>query len=212
MDKNFFIALTAALLVFFGYNTFTAQKQIQEKQAAITKQIEIVKQKQENLKLAVKKDPVSLTENKQEKETFYTVETEHAKVVFTSKGAAIKDFIYKDFNTDLNLTPFGNEHYFATLPQINFEQTKPQNGEDIAFKTKLSDGVFFIKSYTINKEQGLNKLKMSFINETNSDLTLSDLYINMGPGLNTVKSEISDNAVNLRAFCARQEKGKKIFP
>ncbi len=209
MDKNFFIALTAALLVFFGYNTFTAQKQIDQKQAALAQQINLVKEKQQKLAAITTKAAVSLTENKQEKETLYTVETEHAKVVFTSKGAAIKDFIYKDFNTDLNLTPFGNESYFATLPEVNFEQIKPQNGEDVAFKTKLADGVFLVKSYTINKTQGLNKLNMSFINETNSELTLTDLYLNMGPGLNTVKSEISDNAANLRAFCARQEKGKK---
>jgi len=209
MDKNFFIALTAALLVFFGYNTFTAQKQIQQKQADIAQQINLVKEKQATLTASAKKSSVSVNTKKQETEKLYTVETEHAKIVFTSKGAAIKDFIYKDFDTDLNLTPFGNEGYFATLPEVNFEQVQPQKGEDIAFKTKLADGVFLVKSYTINKNQGLNTVNISLTNKGKEDLSLSDLYLNMGPGLNTVKSELSDNSANLRAYCARQEKGKK---
>ena len=211
MDKNFFIALTAALLVFFGYNMFAVEKQIQTKQENITQQINVVKEKQANISAQLQKqNSVSLTTaRKQETEKLFTVETEHAKIVFTSKGAAIKDFVYKDFNTDLNLTPFGTEGYFATLPEIYFEEIPAQNGADIAFKTQIADGVFLVKSYTINKNQGLSKLEMSFKNERNEELNLSDLYLNMGPGLNTVKSEISDNAANLRAFCARQEKGKK---
>ena len=211
MDKNFFIALAAALLVFFGYNTFTLQKQIETKQEKINQQIDIVKEKQASISAKLQQqNSVSLTTaKKQETEKLFTVETEHAKIVFTSKGAAIKDFIYRDFNTDLNLTPFGNEGYFATLPEVYFEEAPAQNGADIAFQTKIADGVFLVKSYTINKKQGLNKLEMSFKNERNEELNLSDLYLNMGPGLNTVKSEISDNAAILRAVCARQESNKK---
>ncbi len=211
MDKNFFIALAAALLVFFGYNTFTMQKQLQTKQENITKQIDVVKAKQASISAQIqKRDTVSLTTaKKQETEKLFTVETEHAKIVFTSKGAAIKDFIYRDFNTDLNLTPFGNEGYFATLPDIYFEEIPAQDGADIAFQTQLADGVFLVKSYTINKKQGLNKLEISLKNDRAEELNISDLYLNMGPGLNTVKSEISDNAATLRAFCTRQESGKK---
>ena len=207
MDKNFFIATAAALLVLFGYNTFTAQKQIQSKQADLSQQINLVKEKQKAVVNAQK--GISLQTKKQDKEEFFTVETEHAKVVFSSKGAAIRNFIYKDFNTDLDLTPFGSEGYFATLPDVNFEQVHAINGEDIAFQTKIADGVFLVKSYKINKEQGLNTLNISFINENNQEFAVNDLYLNMGPGLNTVKSELSDNGVNLRAVCAVQEKGKK---
>ena len=210
MDRNFFIAFAAALMVFFGYNAVTTtQKEIQNKQADIAQQIEVVKTKQEALSTLTQKTPVSLTPKKQETEKFYTVETEHAKVVFTTKGAAIRNFTYRDSNTDLDLTPFGKEGYFATLPNVNFEKVASQKGEDITFKTKLADGVYLVKSYFINKEQGLNTLDITFVNETKEELSLSDFYLNMGPGLNTVKSELSDNAANLRAFCARQEKGKK---
>ena len=152
MDKNFFIALAAALLVFFGYNTFTLQKQIETKQEKINQQIDIVKEKQASISAKLQQQSsVSLTAaKKQETEKLFTVETEHTKIIFTSKGAAIKDFIYRDFNTDLNLTPFGNEGYFATLPEVYFEEASAQNGADIAFQTKIADGVFLVKSYTIN--------------------------------------------------------------
>lgn len=207
MDKNFIVAMLVALLVFFGYNLFDTHAQIQNKQAEIAKtqqEIKQLKDKEQNLK-----GLVSLSSNKQVVEKFSTVDTKHAKVVFTSKGAAIRDFIYKDFDTNLNLTPFGSEGYFATLPDVNFEQIAPENGEDIAYKAQIAKGVWLVKSYEINKEQGLNKLNISFINDTNEELKLSDLYINMGPGLNTVKSELSDNSANLRAFCTRKEQGKK---
>lgn len=212
MDKNFFIALFFALAVFFGYNALTTQKQIQNTQAEIKQQVNVVKEKQNALvDIANNKNPVSLTAKKQEKEKLFTVETNHSKIVFTSKGAAIKDFIYKDFDTDLNLTPFGKEGYLATLADVNFEQAQAQNGEDISFQTKIADGVFLVKSYAINKEQGLSKLNITFINKNNQELTLNDLYLNMGPGLNTVKSELSDNGANMRAICTIKEKGKKNF-
>ncbi len=204
MDKNFVLAMAAALLVFFGYNTFTAQKHIQTKQTITQPQIQQTQQK-----IKGQKSLVSLSAKKQEVEKFTTVETQHAKIVFTTKGAAIKDFFYKDFNTDLNLTPFGNEGYFATLNDVNFEQIAAENGDDVAYQTQIANNVWLVKSYKINKEQGLNKLSISFVNKTKEDLNLSDFYLSMGPGLNTVKSELSDNAANLRAVCAHQEKGKK---
>lgn len=209
MDKNFFIALAAAVLVFLAYNTFNLQKEVQTKQEEIAQQINIVKTKQENIKLQQQNSVSLTTAKKQETEKLFTVETEHAKIVFTSKGAAIKDFIYRDFNTDLNLTPFGNEGYFATLPDVYFEEIPAQNGADISYQTKIADGVFLVKNYTISKKQGLSKLEISLKNERNEELNLSDLYLNMGPGLNTVKSEISDNAAILRAFCAHKESNKK---
>lgn len=209
MDKNFFIALAAAALVFLAYNTFNLQKEVQTKQEEIAQQINIVKTKQENIKLQQQNSVSLTTAKKQETEKLFTVETEHAKIVFTSKGAAIKDFIYRDFNTDLNLTPFGNEGYFATLPDVYFEEIPAQNGADVSYQTKIADGVFLVKNYTISKKQGLSKLEISLKNERNEELKLSDLYLNMGPGLNTVKSEISDNAAILRAFCAHKESNKK---
>ena len=204
MDKNFVLAMAAALLVFFGYNTFTAQKHIQTKQTITQPQIQQTQQK-----IKGQNSLVSLSAKKQEIEKFTTVETQHAKIVFTTKGAAIKDFFYKDFNTDLNLTPFGNEGYFATLNDVNFEQIAAENGDDVAYQTQIANNVWLVKSYKTNKEQGLNKLSISFVNKTKEDLNLSDFYLSMGPGLNTVKSELSDNAANLRAVCAHQEKGKK---
>lgn len=210
MDKNFFIAMCIALAVFFGYQTFTTQKQIQTTQAGIAQQQEVITEKQKALvNINESKNTVSLQAKKQETEKLFTVENVHSKIVFTSKGAAIKDFIYKDFNTDLNLTPFGKEGYFSTLPDVYFEQIPAQNGEDIAFQTKLADGVFLVKSYIINKEPGLSKLNISFVNNTKEELNIPNLYLNMGPGLNTVKSELSDNGVNLRAICAIKEAGKK---
>lgn len=203
MDKNFLLALSVALLVFFGYNTINAKKEIENTKAEIAQQKAILE------KAKAQKSLVSLSSKKQEVEKFTTVETQHAKVVFTTKGAAIKDFFYKDFNTDLNLTPFGNENYFATLDDVNFEQVTAENDDNVAYQTQIADGILLKKSYKINKELGLNTLTISFVNNTNEEFNLSDFYINMGPGLNTVKSELSDNSANLRAVCAIQEKGKK---
>ena len=135
MDKNFFLAMSVALLVFFGYNTFAVQKEIRTRQADLSQKITTLREEQNKAVTAKKANSVSLSSTKQkEEEQLFTVETQHAKVVFTSKGAAIREFVYKDFNTDLNLTPFGTEGYFATLPDVNFEQVHALNGEDIAFE------------------------------------------------------------------------------
>ena len=207
MDKNFVIALSAALLVFFGYNAYTTSKQIKQLEAERDqKKAEIQLTKQQ---IKEQTPLVSLSTKKLETEKTDTVKTEHAKVVFTNKGAAIKDFIYNDFNTDLNLTPFGKEGYFATLSDVYFERATPEGDNDITYKAQIADGVTLVKSYKINRKQGLNTLTISFINETEQDFDLKDFYLNMGPGLNTVKSELSDNGVNMRAYCTRQEQGKK---
>ena len=208
MDKNFILALSAALLVFLGYNTYNINKEMKQRKAEIVKKYENVQNQQPQSTQPVK-PTVSITKKNQEVEKVSIIETPHAKIVFTNKGAAIKDFFYKDFNTDLNLTPFGNEGYFATLSDVYFEQVEPENGNDITFRTQITNGITLVKSYKINKEQGLSTLSISFTNETEEDLNIDDFYINMGPGLNTVKSELSDNGVNLRAYCSRQENGKK---
>lgn len=208
MDKNFVLALAASLLVFFAYNTYQIEKYKKQQIAEIERQEEVAP-KTTTQGNKEQKPLVSLKSQKHGVEKLHTIDTKHAKIVLTNKGAAIKEFVYKDFNTDLNLTPFGNEGYFATLSDVYFEPAVPENGDDIAFQTQVADGVTLVKSYKINKEQGLSTLNITFKNETKEDLTLSDFYINMGPGLNTVKSELSENSANLRAYCSIKENGKK---
>ncbi len=212
-NNDFFKILLWTLLLYVGFTMVfpgkkAPQKQIQNQTPAQEQQVgnsvnSVVNQ------AVIKEAPSQDKIVKQEEIKEYTLNLENAEVVFTTKGAAIKDYIYKDIIAPVNLTPYGGEGYFATLPNINFELVSKSENE-ISFKSEIAQGVEFHKTYTFAKEdKTLNNLSVKIVNNTDKDLDISNLYINLGPGLNTVKSERSDNPSLWRAFCTVKLENKK---
>ncbi|MDR1123068.1 MAG: membrane protein insertase YidC [Elusimicrobiota bacterium] len=208
MDKNFFIALGAALLFYAGYSYFfPAQKPPMPAQSA---QAIARQQAAAPSSAAAAVKPVTEVPAAPQPETVYTIETKNADIVLTTKGAAVKDFIYKDIIEPVDLASYGTQGYFSTLPDINFTRVEDKTA-DIAFKAQIAPGLEFRKNYHFDKDGGINALEFQLVNATARDLDVSNLNLKIGPGLATVKSEQSENEANWRAVCAVSESGKKLL-
>ena len=212
-NNDFFKILLWTLLLYLGFTMAFPNKKAAQKQntnQVTTQEQQVLTADNSVASTAILTESLSkeqILEKEEAKE--YPLNLKDADIVFTTKGAAIKDFIYKDIIAPINLTPYKGEGYFATLPQVNFELIS-QTENEISFKAKIAEGVELYKNYTFaTDEKALNKLSVKVVNNTAKDLDLSNLYINLGPGLNTVKSERKDNPAMWRAFCTVKPEGKK---
>ena len=194
MNKDFLIALGVTLVFYAGYSYFFPPKQAEfppNAQAVIEEQAA-----SNNPKIKV----TASNSSQEEEEKLYTLELKDADITFSSKGAAIKTYEFKDTVAKLNLTPYGGTGYFATMPELNFKKVEDE-AWDMAFEAVLQDTLSVKKGYYFDKDGGLNKLSLTVKNIGDKNIEISDVFVNMGPGLATVESEMSENSANMRAIC-----------
>ena len=80
----------------------TQTSQTQEEQAVNTEKVNINE-------AIIKEASPEAKEIKEDEIKEYALNLEDAEVIFTTKGAAIKDYIYKDIIAPVNLTPYQGE-------------------------------------------------------------------------------------------------------
>lgn len=206
MDRKFLLATLFFLLVITGYQQFVVVPRAAQAQKAAEQELEKAKQ---SLALTDSSSSAVITKvpSSSQPEELIEFQAPTAQITFSSKGAGIKTFVFKDAVADVDLTPYKGEGYFATLPQVDFaESMRTQNS--ITFTALLSSGVEMKKTYRF-EEDGINHLDISFQNNTRSDVQIPAFAFNFGPGLSTVKSELSDNERESKAVYLTQEPGKK---
>ncbi len=197
------------LLVITGYNQFVALPRARAEKAAAEEKLKQAVKEQTPAVLATaaggKSVPAAAVSSQPEE--LISFDYQDAAVTFSSKGAGIKKYIYKDVVDDVNLTPFDTKGFFATLPELDFREfSRTQNS--ITFTADILPGFEVHKTYTF-AENGLNALKVAFVNNTAHDITLEPWTFNFGPGLGTVKSEEKDNERESKAVYLVQYEGRK---
>ena len=210
-NRQFLITAMFFLLVITGYNQFVALPRARAAQQAAEAQL-----KQQALQqvatpaVLVEQDsssPVQTVNTTPKPEELITLSLPHAEVTFSSKGAGIKTYLFKDILGPVDLTPYKGEGYFATLPQVDFAETaRTQNS--ITFTGDIVPGVQVSKTYSLDAN-GLASLDVTFTNRSARTVKLADWQFNFGPGLSTVKSELKDNERESKAVYLVQESGKK---
>ncbi|MBO7238030.1 MAG: hypothetical protein J6U96_01905, partial [Elusimicrobiaceae bacterium] len=185
MDRKFLLGALFFMLLLTGYNQFVVMPRMQKEQQAAQQKLELAEKEKA---AAAVFSPVSKTQASSTPEELTVFEAPTAQITFSSKGAGIKEFLFKDNLGDVNLTPYKGEGYFATLPQVDFREEK-RTHDSITFTADLLAGVTLIKTYRFG-ENGLNALEMSLKNKTAQEVTVPAFQINFGPGLSTVKSDL----------------------
>ena len=206
MNRQFLTTLMLFLLILTGYNQFVvvprARAAQQAAEAQLKKQAQEAQAKTELVSGFVRKENTA-----PKPEELFTLNLPQADVTFSSKGAGIKTYLFKDILGDVDLTPYKGEGYFATLSQVDFsEVARTQNS--ITFEGDMIPGLSVRKTYTF-QEDGINQLTLTFHNQTARELKLSAWDWNFGPGLATVKSEMNDNERESKAVYLVQESGKR---
>ena len=197
------------LLVITGYNQFVALPRARAEKAAAEEKLKQAVKEQTPAVLATAEGGTSVAAAaaSSQPEELISFDYQDAAVTFSSKGAGIKKYIYKDVVDDVNLTPFDTKGFFATLPELDFREfSRTQNS--ITFTADILPGFEVHKTYTF-AENGLNALKVAFVNNTAHDITLEPWTFNFGPGLGTVKSEEKDNERESKAVYLVQYEGRK---
>jgi len=208
-NRQFFITAMVFLLVVTGYQQFVALPKARKAQLAAEEQL---KQQQiaSTAPAALSEQTTGITletPSSAKPEELTTLYLPHADITFSSKGAGIKTYLFKDILGDVDLTPYEGEGYFATLPQLDFTESA-RTSDSITFTGHLSAGVSVSKKYTF-AENGIHHVKVTFNNHTPQTVTIADWSWNFGPGLATVKSEMKDNERESKAIYLVQEEGKK---
>ncbi|WP_428073224.1 membrane protein insertase YidC [Candidatus Avelusimicrobium aviculae] len=209
MNRQFLTTLMLFLLVITGYNQFVALPRARAEKAAAEEKLKQAVKEQTPAVLATAEGGTSVAAAaaSSQPEELISFDYQDADVTFSSKGAGIKKYIYKDVVEDVNLTPFDTKGFFATLPELDFREfSRTQNS--ITFTGDILPGFEVRKTYTF-AENGLNALKVSFVNNTAHDITLEPWTFNFGPGLGTVKSEEKDNERESKAVYLVQYEGRK---
>ena len=210
MNRQFLITAMLFLLIITGYNQFVALPRARAAQEQAEAQLKKAEQQTQPSAPAVlaASSPISKEAASAPKpEELFTLNLPQASVTFSSKGAGIKTYLFKDVVGDVDLTPYQGVGYFATLPQVDFtEFARTKNS--ITFAGDIIPGFSVYKEYRFN-ENGINNLVITFENKTAQALTLAPWSWNFGPGLATVKSEMNDNERESKAVYLVQEKGKK---
>lgn len=204
MDRKFLLAALFFMLLFTGYNQFVVVPRMQAEQKAAE---QALAKTQQELAEADSSAPVIQTTQTALPEELITFQTPAAQITFTSKGAGIKEYLFKDVLGDVNLTPYAGEGYFATLPKTDFREAK-RTQNSITFTADLAAGINMEKTFTF-EQNGINHLQIALVNKTTKEVTLPAFNFNFGPGISTVKSELKDNERESKAVYLMQEEGKK---
>lgn len=200
------------LLVITGYNQFVAlprARAAQQAAEARLKKSEQEAQRQTGAQAVLDaSSPVTKEKTSAPKpEELITLALPQADVTFSSKGAGIKTYLFKDIIGDVDLTPYEGEGYFSTLPQVDFSEFA-RTKDSITFAGDIVPGFTVYKTFRFN-ENGINNVNVTFENKTSQNLTVAPWSWNFGPGLATVKSEMGDNERESKAVYLVQEEGKK---
>lgn len=207
-NRQFLTAAILFLLIITGYNQFVALPKARQAQLAAEEQLRqevAAKAAAESAGTTIGIQKEVIPSSKPEELTSFSLPK--AEIVFSSKGAGIKTYEFKDILGPVDLTPYQGEGYFATFAQADFKETA-RTSHSISFEGEIIPGIRVYKTYDF-AENHLNHLKVTLQNTTGKTLQLPAWNFNFGPGLSTVKSELKDNERESKAVYLVQEEGKK---
>lgn len=142
------------------------------------------------------------------------IETPKSRILFTTRGAAVKKWEINDISgwIDLVFPVNGENLQLATFPE-NIFTTHAQSKEihsgdtpyEISFSYVSSDGIVMDKTYRIDPDTYIVDLFITLTNKGKEKVVGKEWSIGWGPGLNTVKRELKENTRQMRAIGFHKE-------
>ncbi len=205
MQKNLIIALVLSSLIYIIWFTWvvpppkpTNQKVLQEQPKENKQTITVHQPKEVNIQ----------SEKKQTKNhgKEYILSSNKSSYVLT-QNIAIKSFIYRGPVEETDLIIEKDKPFLSILNDLNYQLiSKSTTSIKVISTTKEFD---VIKTLNISKDNKMNNLEIEIINKTGNEIKISPLELSLGPGLNTVKSELKENPDIWQAIYSYQREGRK---
>jgi YidC/Oxa1 family membrane protein insertase len=133
-----------------------------------------------------------------------SIETKNYRAVFTTKGAAIKEWWLKEKNGKLvNLALNADARFLSTFPGVNFKLVS-KNNLSVVFQGNTPAGYSIKKTFTL-RDECLHRLDIQ-VSGSGRTAAHEDLNLILGPGLGTDAKELKENSSQTRALVFGGEK------
>ncbi|MCX7641509.1 MAG: membrane protein insertase YidC [Elusimicrobiales bacterium] len=203
MQKNLVLALVLTSIIWIVWYTWV----VPPPQNITQKKIEITSENKSNNISQQKTEIKEISQNKliEENNIAYELKNQKARFYLT-QSLALKEIYYTGPVQEINLIP----QNFSFLKIFdNFKYTKlHQTNNTITITAKTSD-IEITKTLKISENNGINNLQIRIKNLSKKTIQINPTEINIGPGLNTVKSEEGENHKIWQAIYSYKKEKRK---
>jgi len=228
MQKNLILAVVLSAVVYIGWYSYIDRKMAPrreaariaaaaQRQASKTAEAAVVNRVPDAPRDSSLTEPVGAASErrliKDWKNDSTTVKAGKGEFSFYNANATIMSAVYEDPVDPVQLIPQGVSGIFASsLPyefRLSSNSVTAGGAMDVEFVADAGNGLKVEQKYLLSQDNELNDFSVTFVNNSQNDLEIAPWTITIGPGLNTVKSELKENPNLLRAVYTYQEQGRK---
>lgn len=206
MHKNLLIALVLSSIIWIVWYTWVIpppQNLKTEKPISSSTQTnELTPNKQD---ITITK-PALLTSDKIDQKPIYELKNAKARYLLT-QSLAIKELHYKGPVQEVNLIPQEAKGFLSFLENLSYKKVSLTTTTITVQATTKELNI--TKTLKISDDNSLNTLAVEIKNISKKPLQIQPLEINIGPGLNTVKSEEKENPKIWQAIYAYKKESRK---
>lgn len=204
MNRNTIIAILLSSVIYIVWFTYIAPPPKKESLENKKQEIKIdnqnkIKAESANMGTSDKKEKVSNTKT-------ISIKTQKSEILLTSNGT-IKNLIYNGPINKIDFSLSEDSVFLSMLEDIPLKPISVDSNKAV-FEGQVNKGLKLRKEI-IFKDQDLNELNLTFINESAKKYIIPTFSIKMGPGLGTVESEKKENPKIITANYTFKEEGKK---
>ncbi len=206
MEKNTILAVILSFIVILLWYRFFLPKVVPPTPVEVkTVPREVTVSSEEGKISLPKKQVVQAVEE-------ITLDTAGQRIIFTSAGAAVKQWTLKEKNNgvDLVLSSEGQYLFLSTLPELNYRVLN--RDKNITFQSTTSEGIVITKRYEFSEDTNYHRLIIELDNHTGQDNKIDNFLLTLGPGLDTDEKDKRENLRILRALLYRNKEVEKVKP
>ncbi|MDD5102163.1 MAG: hypothetical protein PHH62_04175, partial [Endomicrobiaceae bacterium] len=194
MQKNTVMFVVFSTLFLMSWYLFFQPKPTEQfiQQTNKSENQNITTQSNKEVKLNIEKQETEQLFNvNQVKEEEITIESDNYKVIFSNKGASIKNWFIKEKNGSLvDLVLPEASPILGNFPGSVYE-IKEQTKDKIVFAYTSNQNWKIIKTFNLS-QKNLHKLDIELA-KLKEDAKLPEIELNWGPGLGTDNKELKEN-------------------
>lgn len=204
MQKNMVIALVLTSLIWIIWYTWIVPPPQNQTIQTKTIQSQTIKDIQQQ-KNDINKPSLDMNHIINEN-TIYELKNQKSRYILT-QSLGIKEIHYKGPVQEVNLIPQEAKPFLNFFENINYKKVfLSTNTITVEAKTKELN---ITKTLKISDDNSINTLLIEIKNISQKPLQIQPIEINIGPGLNTVKSEEKENPKVWQAICSYKKENRK---
>jgi YidC/Oxa1 family membrane protein insertase len=208
MQKNLILAVVLSSLVYIGWYSFMEKKIQPQKAPGAQQQAQSAGQPaaaQTAAAATYNPEPAALPENWKDRAA--VIHAGKAEYSFNPETASLASVVYEGPVAPAELIPDASRGLFYASFPVKFS-LKSKTASSVEFVAQQGP-IRFTKKFSFDPIKGLNSLEIEAVNTSHTAQYLAPWELRMGPGLDTVKSEMKDNKGELKAVYTFAEDGRK---